>query len=209
MKSLTKLGGRTMVCNSNSSGGRFQSLLRIATVRIAVAALLCSFAAYAAAQTAAAERDSILRFDPVRQELVPIGKNELKKGHVYNHYNPRLGRRVWSYVQNNGAFWHALGEGSTIEAWRFDIRGEPDELLGELTRRDPVLARRVQGRVRTVRFYLNAEDKWIEAGTSRVPSLFDVETGHRWEDHWGRYIPVRSLSGYRWTTVDGRYVPRL
>ncbi|MFV2069825.1 MAG: hypothetical protein ACC645_22900 [Pirellulales bacterium] len=157
--------------------------------------------------TFATDDDTILRYDPVRQSMVSVPAPELRPGYVYNHFSPTSKRRVWSYVQADGTFWHAFGPGTTIEAPRFDLRVTRRELLEELDLTAPDLAKRVREGLRPIRFTLDDQGEWIESGSSRVLSVFDADTRQRWEKHWAKYLPVRNLAGSRWTYDEGGYQP--
>jgi len=159
-----------------------------------------------AAKTAA-DHKTILRYDPIREAVVPIPATEIRPGYVYNHFSATSKRRVWSYVQADGTFWHAFGPGTTVEAPRFDLKVTRRELLQELDQTAPDLAKRVREGLRPIRFKLDEKGEWIEAGNSRVLSVFDADTGRRWEKHWTKYLPIRSLAGSRWAFRDGNYHP--
>lgn len=151
----------------------------------------------------------VLRYDPISGNLVPIPVEELKTGHVYNHFSKRMNRRVWSYVQDNGRFWYALGEGTTQEAWRLDIRATEAEKRAKLAEIAPDLYKRIQDEGESVVYArLTADNRWVLAEKARFPTIYNVETGYRWERHSGRYIPVSSGAWrYRWAVYRGRYVP--
>lgn len=68
------------------------------------------------------------RFDPVLNTNFSIAPADIAPGFVYLHDNPRLNEETWSYVNRNGAFWWAFGEGTTIEGWRLDFRTPMNEL---------------------------------------------------------------------------------
>jgi hypothetical protein len=151
----------------------------------------------------------ILRFDPVGNRLIPVRAEELKAGYIYSHFNQRLNRRVWSYVQTGGKFWHAFGERTTQEAWRLDIRASMGEQMDKLAELAPGLYEKLryagEGRV-FVR--LTSEGRWVIAEDAMFPTIYDAETGRRWERHTGKYIPVSSGPWrYQWVVHDGRYVP--
>ena len=149
----------------------------------------------------------ILRYDPIGDTLVPMAGDPLKPGRLYSHFDPRLKRRVWSVVQSNGEFSHALGEGTIQPAWRLDIRATLQERENTLRRLSPGLAERVatEGGIMFVR--LNGNNQWVLVGKSEVASIYNAESGRRWEEHAGRYIPVSHATGYLWTVQSGKYVP--
>ena len=164
----------------------------------------------------------ILRFDPVNNALAPVSQGELKPGYIYNHFSRRLNRRVWSYVQANGEFWYALGEGTTQEAWRLDIRATQQEAIEKLAENYPELAREVTYRGVRVFVRLNADNRWVVAGTATHPTIYNLETGarwqrvavfqdreaeHRWKSSRSRYIPIVHTCGSQWAVEGGKYVP--
>ena len=151
----------------------------------------------------------VLRYDPIIGKLVPISPEKPKPGHVYSHFSKRLNRRVWSYVQSNGQFWYALGEGTTQEAWRLDIRGTMEERMGKLAELAPGLYSRLQREgERRVFVRLTSDHQWVIAEGARFPTVFNAETGYRWERLHGQYRPVSSGPGrYRWVAHRGKYVP--
>ena len=163
----------------------------------------------AEAGTTADDGRGILRYKLVddRLELVPISRDELKVGHIYSHFNNRLNRRVWSYLQANGQFWYAFGEGTTQEGWRLDIEAPPEELMEKLKQRDPQLAYAVESGMTVAHMRLTSNSRWEIASTASHPTIYNLETGQRWDWLSDRYVPVRSTYGYRWTVEEGRYVP--
>lgn len=171
--------------------------------------LMATSAARACAQTPASEndRETIYRYDPVREILVPIDETDLKPDHVYSHYSDRLGRRVWSYLKSDRTFWYAFGETTTIEGWRFDVAATEEQIERELQEFNPRLAEQYQRRIRPIRFTLDADNQWVSSGTSRVLSVYNAETGHRWENLGPRFVPVRSSWGYRWSYQSGKFTP--
>lgn len=151
----------------------------------------------------------VLRYDPISGKLEPISPEKPKVGHVYSHFSKRLNRRVWSYVQSNGQFWYAFGEGTTQEAWRLDIRATIEERWEKLAQVAPGLYGKLQreGEAR-VFIRLTSDNQWVVAEGARFPTIYNTETGYRWERHSGDYIPVSSGPGrYRWVAQQGRYVP--
>lgn len=151
----------------------------------------------------------VLRYDPISGNLVPVPVEELKPGYLYSHFSKRLNRRVWSYVQDNGRFWYALGEGTTQEAWRLDIRATEEEQRAKLAEIAPNLSKRVQEEGGGLVFAkLTADNRWVLAEQARFPKIYNAETGYRWERHAEEYIPVSSGPGrYSWAVYRGRYVP--
>lgn len=148
----------------------------------------------------------LLRYDPIENQLVPISEEELKPGYIYSHFSPRLGRRVWSYLQPNGRFWYALGEGTTQEVWRLDLRVVRAEALERLARIAPDLAEQIEREGGPVYVRLNRRGTWELARTASFPTIYNLETGQRWEHHFGKYIPAVSSYGSRWGVIGGEYV---
>ena len=151
----------------------------------------------------------VLRYAPLSGTLEPVSAEELKIGYVYSHFSQRLNRRVWSYAQANGEFWYALGEGTTQEAWRLDIRVTPEQGWEILAQTAPRLARQLQQEgPGHVYLRLTGEGRWVIAEGAGFPTIYNAETGSRWEKHSGRYIPVSSGAWrYPWAVDQGRYVP--
>ena len=54
---------------------------------------------------------------------------------------------------------------------------------------------------------LNDRDEWELYGPFGVPSVYDAESGLRWENHGRRYVPVSHTRGYRWTADGEGYSP--
>ena len=159
-------------------------------------------------QPAFAAEDDYRRYDPATGEELAIRAAELRPGNIYQHMSPRWGRRVWSFYLGNGSFWHAFGEGTTQLARDFDVPWTKREAIAELQRTDPELARRVRSAVKPFRLRLRADGKWDRIGQEEVVSVYDLETGSRWENHNQRYVPVVSSYGRRWIVRHGRYVPQ-
>jgi hypothetical protein len=151
--------------------------------------------------------EKIFRYDPVFDSLIAIERDELKVGYIYNHFSQRLNRRVYSYWQASGEFWHAFGEGTTQEAWKFDVPESRQEALQRLRETDPELAMRLDRAATPVRLRLNAEGTWDKVGNLETISIYDIETLHRWEKHTNRYVLVITTHDIHWLVHDGRYVP--
>ena len=150
---------------------------------------------------------TIFRFDPMLGMLVPIPPEELKAGYAYNHFNSRLNRRVWSYVRSNGEFWYALGEGTTLEAWRLDIRATMAQRTAKLDEMDAKLANQLRKSGRRVTVRLNGHGRWELADARAFEKIYNAETGQRWEKHYGGFVPVISTYSDRWAVRGGKYVP--
>lgn len=149
-----------------------------------------------------------LRYDGVKKRVVLTPAEELKVGRIYSHFSPRLNRRVWSYVQSNGQFWDALGEGTTQEGWRLDVQATKEEVLEKLAEDAPELYRKLQEEEGESTIYarLNGDNQWVIAERAKFTTIYNAETGYRWEKHSGQYIPVSSGPGrYRWVLHHGKY----
>ncbi len=161
-----------------------------------------------------------LRWDPIREEMAATPAEELKPGCVYSHFSSRLNRRVWSYVQTDGDFWYALGVGTTLEARRLDIRATTEEARRKLDKLYPDLANEVEQYGRIIYVQLGPDDQWPVNTTAEHPTIYNLETGQRWEqvhlknaqrgNTWepgpARFLPVGHTWGYSWTVENGRYV---
>jgi hypothetical protein len=188
--------------------GRCRTLAKPASVLAALTAGLV-WAQTGAGQPAqnAPDQQAILRYDLLDKKLVPISPEDLKPGCIYNHFSSRLNRRVWSFVQADGQFWHAFGEGTTQEAWRFDLPYTREEALEKLAQTDPKLERRIRGTQRRVFVELDGANQWGESKTASRPTIYDVEDGRRWEQAYGQYVRVTHIRGDRWAVKGGKYVP--
>jgi hypothetical protein len=147
------------------------------------------------------------RLDILSGKLDPIDRRDLKVGYVYYHYSSRLNGWAWSYYQDDHSFWHAYGEGTTQIARCFDIRASREEIAQRL-KEYPELAKNVERYNESVCLRLLADGRWKIIGVGRAPSIFDVETGERWQKFSkDQYIPVVHANGRTWTVRDGSYYP--
>jgi hypothetical protein len=153
------------------------------------------------------DADTVLRLDVILNAIVPVARESLIPGGIYNHYSPVMQRRVWSFYQADGTFWSAMGEGTTQDARSFDIRGSREEAEKRLAEM-PGLAAKVQSSGERVSLRLRADDRWAVIGAGFLRSVYNAETGQRWEKHGPDYISVLSTSSDRWTAVAGRYHPQ-
>jgi hypothetical protein len=187
-------------------GGQWGMALVLAVLSLEV---LGTYPLRAKAEESRDDGRGILRYAPLSGTLEPISAEELKAGHTYSHFSKRLNRRVWSYVQENGEFWYALGEGTTQEAWRLDIRVTAEQGWEILAQAAPRLYRQLQQKgTGHVYLRLTADNRWVIAEGARFPTIYNAETGYRWERHSGKYIPVSSGPWrYQWAVEQGRYVP--
>jgi hypothetical protein len=149
----------------------------------------------------------ILRWDPIGNSLSPSAPEQMKVGCLYNHFSPRLQRRVWSYLRNDRQFWNAYGPGTVQEVKRFDLTAPLEERLKRLAEVDKDLAQEVFSQGRTVFVKLGADNRWTLDRTAGIPAIYDLETGLRWERHHIVYIPVVHVRGDTWGYADGRYFP--
>ncbi|HYW80702.1 MAG TPA: hypothetical protein VE890_14070 [Thermoguttaceae bacterium] len=168
---------------------------------------VCLSWAVTADRANAGDGRGILRFDPLTNQLVPVAPGDAKVGNVYSHFSERLNRRVWSYLQPSGDFWYAMGEGTTQQALRLDVNVSRKEGMTRLEQIAPRVASRRRVTGRGVYFRLDADDRWVLADMASHATIFNAETGHRWESVNGKYIPVVSSYSNRWIVHAGRYVP--
>ena len=147
----------------------------------------------------------VFRLEPPNK-LVPVPREELKPGVIYLHDSPRLGRRVWSFLQANGEFWHAFGPGTTQTVDQFDFRMTADETTEALKKIDPKLAFEVSSSAGAKVFMrLDKDNSWKLVRKGSVSSIYDLETDQRWEKQWDRYLPVVHISGDTWEYREGAY----
>jgi hypothetical protein len=157
--------------------------------------------------TRAYRDDGIMRFDPISDHLVSVPLDEVKPKYLYFHYNPKFNRQVWSFAEEGGTFGHALGPGTLQAGSRLDIQATEAEKMDRLRELAPQLAERTRVFVGSVFVRLNDDGEWDLAGRSGVSSIYDLETGRRWEWHAGRRIPITHRLGWQWEYFDGKYVP--
>lgn len=153
------------------------------------------------------ESQDIIKLNPLSDTLEKVAREELHAGYVYNHFDSKLKRRVWSFWQSNGKFQHAFGEGTTLEAWRFAPGISRESALNKLKDINPELAEHLVQSGQMLRFQLDADGKWAINGTTVVLSIYDLESGYRWEKHSYKYIPISHTGGYRWRIHEGKFVP--
>lgn len=153
------------------------------------------------------DRGTVYRNDLIGQKLVPVPRAEQKAGFVYYRHHAGLGRHVWSLATGDGGFRYAMGEGSVQETRQFDLRASAEERQRQLQARAPGAARllEIQGTVPSVR--LGADDRWDLTGGPSVSSVFDLDTGRRWEWHGTKPTGVIHSGGVRWTPGGRDYLP--
>ena len=153
------------------------------------------------------DQQQVYRFDPIAEQFVVTPAEEQRVGYVYRRFNPRLARWIWCLYEGDGQFSFALGEGTIQPAQRLDHKLTVGEAKKAIRRINPALADAIKDRAGLVFVRLNRLDRWELYGPFGLPSVFDVETGRRWEDHAGQYVPVSHTTGYHWRVQNGRYVP--
>jgi hypothetical protein len=145
--------------------------------------------------------------DPLADGIRVIPVEKCKPHHVYFRYSQRLGRHVWSKTDANRVFRYAIGPGSTVPVWMFDLEIDPEVGRRALEERAPDVAKRMMIEGTTPSLRLNQEGKWRVDPSSNGGRIFDLETGERWEWHGNHRMPVLHTGGNTWTW-DGRwYVP--
>ena len=154
------------------------------------------------------DKDVVYRFDLATVKPVPVALAEMKPGCVYSHHCPRLNKRVWSYLQEDGKFWEAFGPGTVQQPQQFDPRLGRDEGLRRLREYAPSLAEKLTQQGGTVSFRLNPLDQWeLDTSGDCATCIYNKETGQRWERVFGRYVPVVSTCTDRWVRKDNRFLP--
>jgi len=173
------------------------------TIVTIVAALLITAVAGASVAQGADEQPQehkILTFRATTRQYVAVTPAELKPGHIYSHYDERLGRQVWSICKADKTFWHALAAGSCQAVHLFDwdvkTQTEESEAYNRLKELDPGIYRQVLQEGAAIFVELKPDGHWRLTKTS-VPTVRDAETGRHWEWQFGRYIPVRRTSYYQ------------
>jgi hypothetical protein len=166
-----------------------------------IAALSVSVVAGAPATDGSTTERQMLKLDIMNRKYVPVTRDELQPGHIYSHYSAELGRQVWSICKEDKTFWHALAAGSCQPVHLFDwnVQTIEEEKLAkeELRKANPGIARQVTQEGAAIFLELHPDGHWRLTRTS-VPSVYDAQTGERWEWQFGRYIPVHRTSDYGW-----------
>jgi hypothetical protein len=182
---------------------------RSVLVRIAAGAIGLAIVAGASSIGRGADSQDdrgMLRFDPISGKMVPVPEGEAKAGCVYSHFSQRLNRRVWAIRQPDGQFSHALGEGTTQSAPSLDMRGTVEERRARLAQVDNDLLQQLARAGGVAYLSLNQAGQWVLDRTATHATVYDIETGYRWECVNQKYIPVSGAYGYRWAVVNGDYV---
>jgi len=167
-----------------------------------------SFASGSDSIAPAGDDQGVLRFDPFNRQMVPVSPHEMKVGCIYSHYNPRLNRRVWSFLQPDGKLWRAFGPGTTQRATRLDLRASEREALERVREEAPELAAELYRTGEPIYIRLGDDGRWTLAPYGVRESIYDLESGRRWEWYRDRYLPVRHTLGYHWARKNGHYVPK-
>jgi len=152
----------------------------------------------------AQDQEAVFRLDLMTNTLVPADRQDLRTGYIYSHFSHRLGRRVWSFLQPDGTFWYALGEGTTQEAITFDIRATEAEAKQRL-KEFPALINDVNRTGARVVLKLQPDGSWKAVGVGWSKSIFNAETGQRWQYINAQWIPVVHTGGGRWGAREGQY----
>ena len=160
-----------------------------------------------AADSPSSDLGAFQRLDPNNPaNTVPIAREAMKVGCVYEHFSPTLNRRVWSYLQSDRTFWRAFGPGTTIEAARFDLNISRERGLQIIEARDSDLARELVSQGRRVFLRLDDRGRWNLARTASFATMYNVESGERWEAAGAVFLPIVNLCGNNWLWKDGQYV---
>jgi hypothetical protein len=156
---------------------------------------------------AATDAKVVYRLDLLTDKLVPMSRSDLKVGCIYYHFSSRRNGWAWSFYQKDGAFWYAFGEGTTQIARCFDIRGTSKEIQKRLDE-FPELAKQVDQYNHSVCLKLQADGRWKIVGTGLLQSIFNAETGERWQKFASDdYIAIIHTGGATWTVHNGVYYP--
>jgi len=153
------------------------------------------------------DRSAVYRYDPIQAKLVAVPAAEVKKDHVYYRYSSARGRHVWSKAAGQGRFLYALGPGSVQPVLLFDIRATDEEKRRALESRAPAAAKLFATQGAQPSLKLDAAGEWKLAVSPTDGSVFDVESGRRFEWHGDRMVEVVHSGGNSWSRRGDRYVP--
>lgn len=170
-----------------------------------VATGLLALALSAGQARAADDGKGILRLE-LNGELGPISPPAPNIGWVYSHYDAHVGRRVWAIYQGDNQFSIAMAPGSCQPARLFGFSALSRDAVELLRRRDPKLAEEVSREGTEVFLKLGVDQRWTLTRT-KVPLIFNEETGERWEMQFGKYRPIMHLGGYSWARRGDGYTP--
>lgn len=168
-----------------------------------LAAGLLGLALSAGAACAADDGQGVLKLE-LGGNLVPVPGPNI--GWVYSHYDSHLDRRVWALYEGNGRFSIAMGAGSSQPARAFGYSSLSRDAIELLRRRDPKLAEEVSREGTEVFLKLGANQRWTLTRT-KVPLIYNDETGERWEMQFGKYMPVGHMGGFSWARRGNGYTP--
>ncbi len=159
--------------------------------------------------TLAEDRQSVYRLTPQDDNtfLVPVSRDEIKPGFVYNYYSQDLQRRVWGFATEDFGFEYAFGEGTIVPTSRFDLQLSEEAQERILEERVPRLKQNIEGLGRSPAAQLDAEGNWQLLSYTTSARVFDLLTSERWEWHGTRRLGVVNVYGNLWQIVDGEYKP--
>jgi hypothetical protein len=188
--------------------------MMLTTPRITfLAALIWSLGAVAAnsaaQQSLEEDRTGVYRphLEVERGQFIRVPDEEIKPGFAYSYYNQRLSRRVWGLARDDGSFHYAFGEGTTLPVDVFDLRLPRETEARRLEEASPGLQQRLAITGGAPAVVMTAGGTWRLLPFQSLSSVFDIETGHRWEWHGRRRVAVLHTDGDQWQVVDGRYRP--
>ncbi|MEI7991059.1 MAG: PIG-L family deacetylase [Actinomycetota bacterium] len=142
-----------------------------------------------------------------KARLVAVRPAEIKPDHVYYRFSAAKNRHVWSKAVGQGRFRYAMGPGSVQPARLFDIRATEEEKQKALESRAPLAAKLYASQGAQPALRLDDADRWSVAIVPTDGSVFDVETGRRFEWHGDRAVEVAHSGGNSWTRRGDRYAP--
>jgi len=149
----------------------------------------------------------VYRFDPIQTRLVAVRPAEIKRDHVYYRYSAARNRHVWSKAAGQGRFLYRMGPGSVQPAQLFDIRATDEEKRKALESRAPMVAKLYASQGAQPALRLDDSDRWTVAIVPSDGSVFDLETGRRFEWHGDRVVEVVHSGGNNWARRGDRYTP--
>jgi len=148
----------------------------------------------------------VRKLDPATGGTVPIVGEKPRRGIIYSHFDEQLNQRVWAHYLGDGRFGVALGPNSTQPAKLFDLRLEPKAAMDLLRRWDPKLAEDVSRDSTEIFLKLAPDQRWRVWRTT-VATIYDAQTGNRFEQQFGHYIPVGHVRGYVFRPNGEVYAP--
>lgn len=169
------------------------------------AALALAFALGVAGVSRADDGKGYFKVDPETGGMLPVKADALHRGKIYSHFDERLNRRVWSPYLGYGQFGIAFGVTSTQPTASFDFNISSNEALDILRRWDPKVAADAVREGTTIYLKLSEDQRWRLTRTS-VATIYDPQTGYRFEKQFLDYVPIGHYYGYRWRVEDGKFV---